>query len=98
MKFERGRDPGEVMDVGWKMTIPELEEKYHELRKELESKRNLSIPTYLKATEEVWTSRPQRFVTECGWANINVIFYKVEKEEYSKLYHVIVKWHKKLVE
>ncbi len=91
VRFERGIDPKEAMGIGIKATLPELKKMYGELRRDLEEYRNMHLPDYEAAIEELWQARPQRLVVECGWANINEIFEKLTTEEYGDIYFTIEK-------
>ena len=95
MNFERGQDVKDALSIGIKETLPELLKCYDDLVKYL--KNYLNIPEIDVVTKQIWETRPQRFVTECGWSNMNNIFHKSSTEEYSKMYIVIMKWHKKLL-
>jgi len=98
MNFERNGNIKDILNIGWKKTIPHLNEKYYALRSELQKYRNLGLPEHQKAIDEIWKARPRRFVAECGWANIDQIFEKMEEDEYYKVYDVILKWHKTILE
>jgi len=95
MNFERGQDIKDSMSIGIKETLPELLKCYDDLVKYLVSYRN--IPEIEVVTNQIWKTRPQRFVADCGWSNMNNIFHKSSTEEYAKMYTVIMKWHKKLL-
>jgi len=93
MQFERGKNTKEAIGIGIKKTLPQLKEMYAELKSDLEQFRHLHLPDYEKAIEELWESRPQRLVVECGWANMNEIFDKLTPEEYGPIYLLIKKHH-----
>lgn len=95
MNFERGQDVKDSMSIGIKETLPELLKCYDDLVKYLNSYE--PGPEIDVVTKQIWRSRPQRFVLECGWGNMNSIFHKSSSEEYAKMYTVIMKWHKKLL-
>jgi len=94
MKFERGVDPMDNMDIGIRRTLPILKERYEKLTKHLDRYRNQNwAESYIN---ELWKSRPQRFVAECGWRNMIIIFEKITKEEYGIIYDIVEKQCKSL--
>ena len=97
MRFERGKEPKEAMGVGIKSTLPELRKMYVELVADLEEFRNMHLPDYETAIEELWQSRPQRFVSKYGWKNMMGLFEHLTVEEYGVIYLLIKKHYEIIV-
>lgn len=94
MNFERHTDPYKSLDSGLHKTIPLLKERYDKLVKHLFKFRNQDWVR--KYQDELWESRPSRFIICVGWANICNIFNELTKEEYSIIFSIVEKQCKEL--
>lgn len=98
MNFERGKEPKEAMGIGIKSTLPELKKMYVELIADLEEFRNMHLPDYEAAIEELIQFRPDRFSMNCGWKNMLGLFEHLTAEEYGAIYLLIEKHYKIIVQ
>ena len=87
MNFERHTDPLDNIDIGILKTLPLLEKQYQKLVDHLRRYQNQEwAASYIN---ELWKSRPQRFVAECGWANMYNIFNKIDRKEFGIIFNIV---------
>ena len=92
--FEREGHPLDKLKIGRRLLIPELKRKYKETVNAVQMPKNVDLQQGFG--NELQKFKPERYITNHGWANLDDIVHELTREEYFEFEQIVLKYWNQL--